>query len=149
MDRGSQLISALWDMMNKKRALDLRGLKSLSGDLNPSELRCIDFIGRHDSVNATRLAEAFYLTTGAASKLTKKLLTKGLVTRYQKLENKKEIYFRLTEEGRGIFQVQDALLREFAQRDEPVFRSLTEEQFQTILDFTRSYISHLDRLSRR
>ena len=43
------------------------------------------------------------MTTGATSKLTKKLLAKGFLVRYQKEKNRKEVYFRLTEEGERIY----------------------------------------------
>lgn len=149
MDRGEQLISALWDMMNKRRALEHQALKHLSPDLNPSEVRCIDYVGAHTNVNATRLAEAFYMTTGAASKLTKKLLSKGLISRFQKLENRKEVYFRLTPEGETIFKAHAALQEEFAARDEAVFHQLTEEDYETILSFARNYSAHLEKAGRR
>ena len=35
------------------------------------------------------------MTRGAISKITKKLIKKGIIESYQKPDNKKEIYFRL------------------------------------------------------
>jgi len=149
MDRGEQLMSALWDMMNKKRALDQSQLKGLAEDLNATELRCIDYVGRHSSVNATRLAEAFYMTTGAASKLTKKLLAKGLLLRYQKLENRKEVYFRLTEQGEVLFAALAEIREKIARRDESVFAALPDAQYESFLRFARSYSDHLDLTAHR
>ena len=101
MDRGEQLMEALNELIHKKEALDRLTWRTVARDLNPTELRCVEYIGRRAGVNATRLAEAFSMTTGAASKLTKRLLARDLVTRYQKLENRKEVYFRLSPQGRS------------------------------------------------
>ena len=149
MDRGEQLLEALWTVMNKKRSLDRSEWKTESPDLNSTELRCIEYVGHHPNVNATRLAEAFYMTTGAASKLTKKLLSKGFLVRYQKLENRKEVYFRLTEQGEALYQVLAGVREKINQRDQIVFDQLTDTQCETILGFAKSYSDHLDRVSRQ
>lgn len=99
MEREELLMDALWKMFQRRWALDKTVWRQASEDLNPTELRCIEYVGNHANVNATRLAEAFFMTTGATSKLTKKLLAKGFLVRYQKEKNRKEVYFRLTEEG--------------------------------------------------
>lgn len=148
MDRGEHLLDALWAVMNKKRTLDRNEWKTDdTQDLNPTELLCIEYLGQHSNVNATRLAEAFCITTGATSKLTKKLLTKGFLLRYQKLENRKEVYFRLSERGEALYQVLSGIRERLNQRDRPLFDRLSDDQYKTILDFTRSYSEHLDRIS--
>ena len=149
MDRGEQLLEALWTVMNKKRSLDRSEWKTESPDLNSTELRCIEYVGHHPNVNATRLAEAFYMTTGAASKLTKKLLSKGFLVRYQKLENRKEVYFRLTEQGEALYQVLAGIREKINQRDRLVFDQLSNAQYETILGFAKSYSDHLDRVTRQ
>ncbi len=150
MDRGELLLDALWAVMNKKRTLDRTQWKTDdTQDLNPTELLCIEYVGRYSNVNATRLAEAFCMTTGASSKLTKRLLAKGYLVRYQKLENRKEVYFRLTEAGEELYHILSGIREKLNQRDRPVIDQLSDDQYQTILDFTRSYSDHLDRLSRR
>ncbi len=87
----------------------LRGYKS-------SEVHCIDYIGRNADSNVTKLAESFYMTRGAISKLTKKLIKKGVIQSYQKPDNKKEIYFRLTEPGKAIYKIHEELHKEFRER---------------------------------
>ena len=84
MEREELLMDALWKMFQRRWALDKTVWRQASEDLNPTELRCIEYVGNHANVNATRLAEAFFMTTGATSKLTKKLLAKGFLVRYQK-----------------------------------------------------------------
>jgi DNA-binding MarR family transcriptional regulator len=84
------------------------------------------------------------MTVGAISKTTRKLIKKGVLESYRKSDNKKEIYFRLTEQGKAVFKIHDDLHREFQERDKAVFEQVTDEQFDIMLDFTENYGSHLD-----
>ncbi|EEK50703.1 transcriptional regulator [Bacillus cereus ATCC 10876] len=115
----------------------LKGFKS-------SEVHCIEYIENNADSNVTQLAEAFYVTRGAISRMTKKLIQKGLVESYQKSENKKEIYFRLTEQGKEIYKIHEDLHKEFQERDKAVFEQVTEEEFNSIISFVEKYSRHLD-----
>ena len=84
------------------------------------------------------------MTRGAISKLSKKLMEKGLIQSYQKQDNKKEIYFRLTEHGKAINKIHDDLHKEFQERDKAVFDKITEEQFDYMINFAKKYSDHLD-----
>lgn len=68
-----------------------------------SETHCIDYIGRLELPNVTKVAEHMGMTRGAISKMTKKLLAKGLIEKYTLETNKKEVYFKLTDQGRLLF----------------------------------------------
>ena len=109
-----------------------------------SEVHCIEYIGRNVDSNVTKLAESFYMTRGAMSKITKKLLKKGIIESYQKPDNKKEIYFRLTEQGKEVYKIHEKLHKEFQERDKVVFEQITEEQFDSMLSFIEKYSKHLD-----
>ena len=67
-----------------------------------------------------------------------------MIESYQKPDNKKEICFRLTEQGNVIFKIHEGLHKEFRERDKAVFEQITEEQFDSMLSFVEKYISHLD-----
>jgi DNA-binding MarR family transcriptional regulator len=84
------------------------------------------------------------MTRGAISKITRKLIKKGIIESYQKPDNKKEIYFRLTEQGKVINKVHEELHKEFRERDKAVFEQVTEEQFDIMLAFAEKYSRHLD-----
>ena len=44
------------------------------------------------------------MTKGAISQIVKKLETKGIVRRYKKAANDKEVFIELTEAGRGAYE---------------------------------------------
>lgn len=144
MNAEKRAMELLWDLFNKMMWLNEQSLKRELNGYKPSEIHCIDYIGSHPEPNVTQLADAFYMTRGAISKLTKKLIGKGLVESYQKEGNKKEIYFCLTDRGQEIFGIHERLHHGFDMRDKVVFEQISGQELQGILRFAEIYNSHLD-----
>lgn len=144
MNKEEQAIGALWDMFKKRMWLDSFKMKESLKDYNPSEIHCIAYIGEEEDSNVTRMAEAFDMTRGAVSKLTKKLVKKGLIENYQKPFNRKEVYFRLTGQGKAIFRIHNEIHRGFKERDQLFFEQVTEEQLNVITEFAKKYNMYLD-----
>ena len=144
MSKEEQVIMSFRELLNKMSALNKVKMKDSFKDYKSSEVHCIEYIGENVDSNVTKLAESFYVTRGAISKLTKKLIKKGIIESYQKQDNKKEIYFRLTEQGKEINKVHEKLHKEFQDRDKTVFDQITEEQFDIMLSFAEKYSRHLD-----
>lgn len=144
MNTAEQVMGELWDLFNKRTWLDGVKMKESLKDYTPSEIHCIDYIGANTDSNVTKMADAFYMTRSAISKLTKKMIEKGLIESYQKPENKKEIYFRLTGKGKAVEEIHKQLHQEYQQRDDAVFKQITKEQYESMLSFIELYSSHLD-----
>jgi DNA-binding MarR family transcriptional regulator len=144
MSKQEQAMMGLWEIFKKKMWLDSFKMKDSLKGYNPSEIHCIAYIGEDKDSNVTKLAESFDMTRGAISKLTKKLVKKGLIDSYQKPENKKEVYFELTEQGKAIYNIHEEMHREFKDRDQPFFEQVPEEQLDAIFDFAEKYNAHLD-----
>ena len=144
MSKEEQAMIGLWDMFKKRMWLDSYRMKESLMAYNPSEIHCIAYIGEDMDSNVTKLAESFDMTRGAISKLTKKLINKGLIESYQRADNKKEVYFNLTSQGKKIYNIHEDIHRELKDRDQPFFNQVTEEQLDVILDFANKYNTHLD-----
>jgi len=144
MKKEEQVMMGLRDLLNKMASLNKFKMKDSFEDYKSSEVHCIEYIGRNVDSNVTKLAESFYVTRGAISKLSKKLIKKGIIESYQKPDNKKEIYFRLTTQGEEINKIHEKLHKEFQERDKVVFEQITEEQFDSMLRFVEKYSKHLD-----
>ncbi|MED1420640.1 MarR family transcriptional regulator [Bacillus smithii] len=144
MNKQEQVIMAFRDLINKMAWLNKFKMEDRLKGYKSSEVHCIEYIGRNVDSNVTKLAESLYMTRGAISKMTKKLIEKGLIESYQKPDNKKEIYFRLTEKGKEIYKIHEELHKEFRERDKAVFEQVTEEQFDSMLSFVEKYSRHLD-----
>ena len=108
-----------------------------------SRLNLIEKVASIPTPNVTKLANASYMTRGAISKLTKKMITNGLLESYQKPENKKERYFRLTAEGQRINKMHQKLHEEFLKENEVVFQQMTKEEFDTVFRFIGRFRENL------
>jgi DNA-binding MarR family transcriptional regulator len=144
MNKAEQVIAGFRDLYNKMVWLNKEKMEQILQGYKPSEVHCIEYIEQNVDANVTKLAESFYMTRSAISKLTKKLMEKCLIESYQKPDNKKEIYFRLTEQGKVIYTIHEELHKEFQARDNTVFEQVTDEQFDTMLSFIERYSRHLD-----
>ncbi|AFU12416.1 transcriptional regulator [Bacillus cereus Rock1-3] len=144
MNKEEKIIVGFRDLYNKIVWLNKDKMEDSLKGYNSSEVHCIEYIEKNVDSNVTKLAESFYMTRGAISRITKKLIKKGLIESYQKSDNKKEIYFRLTEQGKVIYKIHEDLHKEFEERDKVVFDQVTEEEFDSILSFVEKYSRHLD-----
>ncbi|MDT0125236.1 MarR family transcriptional regulator [Paenibacillus sp. RRE4] len=144
MNKQEQVMLNFRDLFNKLVWINKSKMESSLQGYKPSEVHCIEFIEKNVDSNVTKLAESMYMTKGAISKLTKKLIEKGLIEDYQKANNKKEVFFRLTQQGRVVFDIHEKLHKEFQERDKSVFDHVTDEQFDHMLNFIELYSKHLD-----
>ncbi|MGY1461497.1 MarR family transcriptional regulator [Bacillus toyonensis] len=144
MNKEEKIIVGFRDLYNKIVWLNKDKMEDSLKGYNSSEVHCIEYIEKNVDSNVTKLAESFYMTRGAISRITKKLIKKDLIESYQKSDNKKEIYFRLTEQGKVIYKIHEDLHKEFEERDKVVFDQVTEEEFDSILSFVEKYSRHLD-----
>lgn len=144
MNKEEQVMMSFRELFNKMSWLNRLKMKESLKGYQPSEVHCIEYIGRNADSNVAKLAESFFMTTGAMSKMTKKLIEKGVIESYQKPENKKEIYYKLTDQGKVIYNIHEELHQEFQERDKSVFEQVTDEQFGSMLSFIEKYSKHLD-----
>ncbi len=144
MNQGVQVIRGFRDLYNKMVFLNKIKMEERLKDYKSSEVHCIEYIGENIDANVTKLAEYFFMTRGAMSKITKKLINKEIIESYQKADNKKEIYFRLTSKGNDVYKIHESLHKEFQERDRVVFDQVSEEQYNIMLDFIEKYGKHLD-----
>jgi DNA-binding MarR family transcriptional regulator len=105
MDIKNELIEKLYRMLNMvndemKTARDYgAGFK-----IHHSEVHLLETISKHEGANASELSKILGFTNGAVSQAAKKLLDKALIENYQIPNNKKEVYFRLTDLGSKVLK---------------------------------------------
>lgn len=146
MDVQTEFMQGLTTLLNKVTLLEQDEMKAHLKGFKAAEVHTIEYIGDHAGENLTTIAAALYVTRGAVSKMTKRLLARDLITGYHRPGNQKEVYFRLTPAGQAVYDTHARLNRQFAQRDQPVFAALTAEQAATLVQFMDQYNQHLDHL---
>ncbi|MFP4976721.1 MarR family transcriptional regulator [Paenibacillus sp. CN-4] len=113
--------------------------------LHYSEIHMIEAIGRNPDCKLTDISNILSITKGTASKTITRLADKGLVSRYQLEDNKKEVYFRLTELGQQAFDGHYAFHELRSSDIDREFDTYTPEQQQLILDCIQRYTEELKR----
>lgn len=112
---------------------------------NNSELHIIAAIGDLEQPNVTSLAEHMKMTRGGICKNIKKLTEAGLISSYQRDGNAKNIYYRLTDTGKTIYEKHAQAHEAWLARDMAFIKGFSDEQLDQVTDFMNQYIKHLDR----
>lgn len=109
-----------------------------------SETHCIDYIGKTELPNVTKIADNMQMTRGAISKMTKKLLAKGLIEKYTLASNKKEVYFKLTESGMELYKEHEKRHKLWEQRDSKFLERYSAEEIEIIRTFMQEFNAYLE-----
>lgn len=109
--------------------------EELFKEISLAEVHCIDCIGRMDHPNVTKTSEAMGLTRGGISRISKRLLGKGLIESYQEPDNNKEIYFRLTESGQSVYDEHKKIHSKAQEEWTAFFKGYSEAEQAAILRF--------------
>ncbi|MFF2890146.1 MarR family transcriptional regulator [Paenibacillus sp. NPDC057967] len=110
---------------------------------NLTTVHVIDCIGRHEPINNTGIAEKMNLSKASITKIGNKLLEEGFVKRTQMNDNKKESYFRLSPQGKKVFELHERLHELEAERFYRFLDKYSEEEMKVIHQFlqdSRIYI---------
>jgi DNA-binding MarR family transcriptional regulator len=107
------------------------------------EVHCIEQIEKTEDANVTKLSKYFKMTRGAISKIIKKLIKKDAIEVYKKPENKKEIYYKLTEIGMDIFMEHEKMHKSRIERDKVIFSKLSEEEKSTFINILNKVYEQL------
>ncbi|MDR7246521.1 MULTISPECIES: MarR family transcriptional regulator [Priestia] len=108
-------------------------------DLNLSEIHLIACIGDYGPINVTMISEKTNLAKGSITRISKKLLKLDLIKRQQLLDNKKEVYFRLTAKGQKFHKIHEQIHQEIENRFMSFLDKYTPEQ----LAFSRRLLQDL------
>lgn len=113
-------------------------------EYNNSELHIIAAIGDLENPNVTAIAQHMGMTKGGISKNVKKLISAGLVEAYQADNNNRKIFYRLTGDGRRIYDQHAVAHKNWIERDNGFISQFSEEEINIVADFLEKYIAHLD-----
>ena len=101
----NQIILTFTRIINQFAQLEKNPRDFGTGDvLFPSEVHMIDVIGKNPGINITGLAKVLGVTKGAVPKIIAKLDRKGLLNRYRRGDNQKEVLLELSKRGIVAFE---------------------------------------------
>ncbi len=111
--------------------------------MSAREVHLLEAVHNHPDLNASELAEKVGLRKGTFSKMTHRLETSGLLTSYHNENNRKVVFYRLTELGERAYEGH----YQFHERTSPMtyeyFHYYTEDEQRAILEFIEHYTNYL------
>ena len=125
-----------------KKMVQLQQLKDVPGNL--STIHVLDCIGDHEPINHSAIAEKLKLSKASITKISKKLLELELIHRTQLNDNRKEVYFRLTPQGKQLFEMHRSMHEAEEQRFMRFLDHDSDDELQTILKFFQGMARYID-----
>ncbi len=110
-----------------------------------SERHMLDKVGDNPGMNVTEFARAVGVTKGAISQVISKLETKGLVRRYKKSSNDKEVFIELTSLGRNFHEERKKINQETIGAISEELKRHSDDKVEFLLEMFHWFDMFLDR----
>ena len=98
-----------------------------------SEIHFIDAMGINDGVSAQCMVNKLRITNGAVTQITDKLIKRGMIEKFKKVDNKKSVYYRLTSQGKTAYYGHKEFHNVLNEKVIQYMEKMTEEQFEGLL----------------
>lgn len=115
-------------------------------DYTISEMHCLDYIGKIEKPNVTKLATALNFTKAGTSKMLKRLLLRKTVKTYTDSNNKKEVYYSLTASGKKIFAAHAILHKNWNSYTQQFLDTCPATQVKNTIKLLTNYSNYLQQL---
>ena len=104
-------------------------------NLNLNEIHAIDYIGKNEFPNVTRIAAHLRITKGAVTKIITKLKRLGYVEMFKEEQNKKEKYFRLSRKGQAMFARHKTIHKDTLEQYKNMYKRFSPAELETVSSF--------------
>lgn len=116
---------------------------------NITSVHVIDCIGDHEPINHTGITKKMNLSKASITNISSKLLETGFIEKSQMKNNRKEIYYSLTDKGREVYQLHKKMHQEKEESFYQFIDSYSEAELQTIRKFMSDLLARADKHYRR
>lgn len=103
--------------------------------LSLTQFHILELIANNDKANNKFLANKLNISNPAITKSIKKLLSRGLVIEEHNHNNKREIHYKLTEDGAQLSSIHDKLHQRAVKSYEDVLNVFDENELNVIVKF--------------
>lgn len=144
MNIQSEILSLFKGIYEKQEQLSKLTDYELFNEFSNSEVHSLSIIGDKQNVNGAMISSKLAMTRSAISKIISKLKKKELIYSYQNSDNKKEIYYKLTEKGYLIYHKHEKAHKEWEERDLKFLNQISDSKMEVISEFLNRYNSYLE-----
>lgn len=144
MNIQSEILSLFKGIYEKQEQLSKLTDYELFNEFSNSEVHSLCIIGDKQNVNGAMISSKLAMTRSAISKIISKLKKKELIYSYQNSDNKKEIYYKLTEKGYLIYHKHEKAHKEWEERELKFLNQISDSKMEVISEFLNRYNSYLE-----
>lgn len=140
----TELLGRIAEFLEKQELLSRLTEHENLHEYGISEIHVIAAIGRLEEPNVSAIARRMHMTCGAISKITKKLLARGVVQSYSAPDNRQKVFFRLTAVGERLFLEHERRHSQWQQRDEGFLAQFPETLLEQVDGFLDNFNAYLE-----
>ncbi|MFD1317915.1 MarR family transcriptional regulator [Loigolactobacillus zhaoyuanensis] len=94
-------------------------------------------IGKNQPVNGTELTAHLQVSKGAISKTVNKLIKFSLIDKFKRTDNRKEVYYSLTEKGQQLNYAHQQLHQQLDQQMQQLLAGYQPDQLELVAQFVQ------------
>lgn len=111
---------------------------------NITSVHVIDCIGDDEPINHTGIVKKMNLSKGSITNISSKLLDMGFIKSTQLNNNRKEIYYSLTDKGRIVYHLHRGMHKEKEEKFYQFMESYSDAELQTIGKFMSDLVGRAE-----
>lgn len=131
MDIDNEIILSLKKIQENNEIV----VPDIKNPLSFSQVHCIAAIEYIEDANITKLAHELKMTTGAITKMCRKLFNEGYVKKYKNEGNNKEVYYVLTELGLNVCEIHKKIHEQSYNKKKNIIAQYSDKEKAIILKF--------------
>lgn len=108
--------------------------------LSLTECHVVACIGDNDTANGTFIAKTLNITKGGVSKAAAKLIQKKMIKSLRMQDNKKEVYYELTELGKQLHYAHSIMHERAKEHQRKVLAGYTDQELSVVAKFLKDII---------
>ncbi|WP_440112885.1 MarR family transcriptional regulator [Paenibacillus sp. QZ-Y1] len=112
-------------------------VQELIEEMTVTMLHVLDAIGTLEPVNGITISKQFGFSKGTVSKITKRLVQKNIILPEYLPDNKKEVLFRMTELGKDIYGLHQAMHQQIDLGANRFLQRYSEDELQFLVHALR------------
>lgn len=117
--------------------------KLLDSDLTAPQYLIMQILNRNGKRNCSELAQELDVTLPSVTNLANKLVRKGYVERWTSMEDRRNVYLQLTDQGR---EVEARLQDKYKQLTRYMWSDFTDEELDLLLGSYKKMINTFQRI---
>lgn len=145
MSTKDDVITALQNFISERENKNHNSIRldEIEIQLSLTQFHILNILHKENDVNNKTLTSLLNISKPAVTKSIKKLLTKGFIKSYRHQDNKKEIYYSLTNLGEKYAIIHDSLHQQAYYQYSQILNDFSSDELTVIVKFLNKLTMHI------